>query len=168
MYGSHNRPGFTVIELMMVIAIILIMGAIATPTLYTWLPNIHFRDATQNLQYDMNLAKMTALKQSCKVYVRLADTGDCPASSASFPAQASSYTVSVENDDGSETTIKTANIPGDVTLCNCADVTFSDEISFLPNGLPDIATAVGTCIVNNNLRQAGLKINLTGNVAMDE
>ena len=168
MYGSKNRFGFTTVELMVVIGIMSIMGAIAIPTYYSWLPNIHFRDASQNLQLDMNYAKMTAVKRNAKVHIRFVDTGACPASSAAFPGATSSYSVAAENDDGTEDTLRNVTLANDVTLCDCgAGTTYSNDIKILANGLPDILSETSTCVVNNKGRKSEVKINLTGNITLD-
>lgn len=56
--------GFTLIETVVVVAIIAILLAIAIPAILTWLPNYRLKSAAQNLYSDMQLAKMQAVKSN--------------------------------------------------------------------------------------------------------
>jgi prepilin-type N-terminal cleavage/methylation domain-containing protein len=51
--------GFSLVELMMVIGVLTLISAIATPSLLKWRSNAKLRGATSNLKGDMELARLT-------------------------------------------------------------------------------------------------------------
>ena len=67
--GLHAR-GVTVLELMVVIAIIAIATAMAVPDLSAWLVNARIREATGHMEQNMQWARSYALKTGQSVYVQ--------------------------------------------------------------------------------------------------
>lgn len=65
----NNRNGFTLIELMVVVAIIAIVTAVAIPAYMTWKPRNQIRSAVSQVQSDLNRAKMRAVetRRQCRV-----------------------------------------------------------------------------------------------------
>lgn len=57
-----NKKGFTLIETMIVIAIIAIMVSIAIPAFTLWIPNYRLKSAVQGLYSSLQSAKMVAIK----------------------------------------------------------------------------------------------------------
>ncbi len=62
--------GVTVLELMVVIAIIAIATAVAVPDLSAWLVNARIREAAGHMEQDMQWARSYALKTDQPVYVQ--------------------------------------------------------------------------------------------------
>jgi prepilin-type N-terminal cleavage/methylation domain-containing protein len=60
----HKESGFTLMELMVTIAIILIMASIAVPSFLSWLPKQRLRTAVTDLVADIQLIKLRAVKEN--------------------------------------------------------------------------------------------------------
>ena len=80
----RKRSGFTIIELIIVIAILGILTAVGVPNFLSWLPKYRLKSAARDLYSNMQLAKMAAIKAN----------GNCSVTYSSNPDQ---YTVSLLN-----------------------------------------------------------------------
>ncbi|MCP4690817.1 MAG: prepilin-type N-terminal cleavage/methylation domain-containing protein [Desulfobacterales bacterium] len=67
---NRGKSGFTLMELMVVIAIVAIMGAIVTPNLIGWLTHSRFRSAVSDLAINLKMARSTAIKRNRTCEVR--------------------------------------------------------------------------------------------------
>jgi prepilin-type N-terminal cleavage/methylation domain-containing protein len=80
LYGSiksmRKQSGFTLLELMVVIAVIGISAAILTPNLLSWLPKHRLKGAARDLYSNMQLAKMAAINNSNTCEIAYFDTPD--------------------------------------------------------------------------------------------
>jgi len=70
----QNKKGFSLFELMIVIAIIAILSAVTVPNLISWYRNQGLRNAVVELQSNLQLTKMVAVKQNQNCSVNI-DTG---------------------------------------------------------------------------------------------
>jgi type IV fimbrial biogenesis protein FimT len=61
--------GFSLVELMMVICVLALISAIATPSLLNWRSNAKLRGATSNLKGDMELARLKAIQVNDTVVI---------------------------------------------------------------------------------------------------
>jgi len=80
----RKRSGFTIIELIIVIAILGILTAVGVPNFLSWLPKYRLKSAARDLYSNMQLAKMAAIKAN----------GNCSVTYSSNPDQ---YTVNLLN-----------------------------------------------------------------------
>jgi Tfp pilus assembly protein FimT len=73
----NNASGFSFIELLVIMIIFSVMASIAIPAFSAWLPNYRLRVAAKDLYSDLQLAKLTAVKQNATSAI-IFDTGTSP------------------------------------------------------------------------------------------
>ncbi|MBF0257942.1 MAG: prepilin-type N-terminal cleavage/methylation domain-containing protein [Desulfamplus sp.] len=69
MNKKSKNSAFTLTEMMVAIAIISILVSVAIPNIIDWLPDYRLKSMARGIRADMQLAKLSAIKnnQSCKV-----------------------------------------------------------------------------------------------------
>jgi type IV fimbrial biogenesis protein FimT len=137
---DHNNlikpnAGFSLFELMTVVAIIAIASALAVPNVIAWRQNAKMKSAVNSVYGDLQYAKFTAIKQSNWIAVQF------------YPNR---YEIFLDDGDqvqeAGERVIKTVTMPAGVTIDS---TTFaSDRTGFDRRGLPDedtldVATRTG-------------------------
>ena len=65
----RNVKGFTLLELMVVVAIITIFAAVAVPTFSSWSPRLKFRTSADEMHKILMLARMTAISSNRDVVI---------------------------------------------------------------------------------------------------
>jgi type IV fimbrial biogenesis protein FimT len=164
----HRRSGFTMLELVIAIAIIGILAAIAVPNIISWLPNYRLKSAARDLVSNFQKAKMEAVKANEDVIIQFttgayADSG-----------QVGSYTVFLDDgsggggiagdgiQNGSERVLAQVNMPKNVSLYT---TNFTGHITgFNSRGLPQCQGSVE--IRNNKSRYYEASLSTAGNVKL--
>ncbi len=163
------------VELSIVLAVITIIATVATPNFITWLSNLRFQKVSQDIIYDLQLAKSSSIKRNSNI-VFLINNFTCSSPPTPVPIPGGGYTIFIDDGNGGgsagddiltpgESVLKTVLMPLDVALCKNIDP--SDDfagnlITFLPTGLPKDGNT-GTIRVNNNtFRQADISVNISG------
>lgn len=123
--------GFTLVELMVVVAIIAIIASIGTTALLSYLPQMRLKSAARDVFSTMSQAKMEAIKRGQNVTIL-------------FASPANGYTMFLDSDndetvDAGETVLYTApqfpnQVQFDPTLTVDGNL-INDGISFVNNAL---------------------------------
>jgi prepilin-type N-terminal cleavage/methylation domain-containing protein len=75
MAAMEKTRGFSIFELLMVLAVIAVVSAIVAPNVIKWRNNAKMRDAVDNLMADLEMAKISAVKENNFVAVLFNPTG---------------------------------------------------------------------------------------------
>ena len=141
--SAHS--GFSLAEVMTVIAIIGIVSAIAVPGFLAWLPNYYLKSAARDLRASFQLARMTAIKTgtNCTITFNQSVDGD-------------TYDYVVFQDGDNDLVLDNGEIPDIVKKVKWTD--YHSSISLNSNnftnnsgGLPAVAfRSNGIPVANNN------------------
>jgi Tfp pilus assembly protein FimT len=145
----RQNLGISIIELMVVIAIVAILGTIAVPGYIGWLPKYRLSTSARDILSDLEYARGTAIKENASVVLK-------------FNAGQDTYTVWIDdgalgnkdnwNQDADERLIRSRQMPSGVDL---AAVSFSnDQVRFNGTGFPETGPPAaldgGTITLTNN------------------
>ncbi len=150
---SKGKSGFTLIEMMIVIAVFAMMAAIAIPAFMSLLPGMRLNGAARQIMGDLMAARMDAVKQNNEVRVFFNSPGT------------NQYQILDDDDnDGISDTgeaITTKNIRD-----NYHDVTFTSTNNpiFHPRGT---ATSLPTITLQNSNGTKTVTVSITGRVRIN-
>ena len=153
----NKNAGFTMLELMIVIAIMAIGAVIAVPNMIQWKSESNLRGSANNLRADLNMAKMLAVRENALVVVNF--YGD-------------RYEVFVDNGagfntgnwtwDADERRFRNRDMRPGVSI-DLANTTFAgNRTRFNERGLPDQLGRV--VLVSSDGQQFQIDINRMGRV----
>ncbi|MGB5158098.1 GspH/FimT family pseudopilin [Desulfobacterium sp. N47] len=144
----QKKAGFSMIELMIVLGIIALLSAIITPNILSWLRNQGLRSAVSELQGNLQLAKLSAIRQnqSCDV---------------NFDIVNGSYTIPCANK-----TVLLSSYSGGVVFGGpgAGDIT-DNTITFKSNGNSNSAAPLSIFLTDNKRSSYyRINVNLSGGV----
>ena len=151
---KKTARGFTLIELIVVIALIAILTAIAVPSYQTFMVRSRLKGAARQVMSDLMNARMMAVSQNQKVKVHVENGGH-------------TYEIwSDANHDGAVDDNEGVNISKDVQQ-DYYDVTLSttNDTIFNPRGAAD---AFGTIQVTNPAGFKNITVAISGRVAVSD
>jgi type IV fimbrial biogenesis protein FimT len=95
--GLRAMRGFTLVELMLALAILGILTMLALPSLATWIQNTQLRTAAEGMNAGLTLARAEALRRNTVVRFQLVDT---LTSSCGFTVNGTNWVVSLADTTG--------------------------------------------------------------------
>ncbi len=148
-----RESGFTLIEMMIVIAVLTIMASIAIPNFMSLLPGMRLNGAARQVMGDLMAARMNSVKQNNEFKVFF-----------SSPSANQYQILDDDNNDGtagSGESITTKNIQ-----TNYHDVTVSstNDPIFLPRGT---ATSLPTITLQNSSGSKTVTVSIAGRVKIN-
>jgi len=115
MLRSINQLGFTIVELMISIALLGIVLTLALPGYRAFVQNNYIRTAAESIQSGLQLARAEAVGRNTQIQFELGDnsawTIGCATPSANCPAEIQSRSAG----DGSSSSVVVATTPADAT-----------------------------------------------------
>ena len=146
----RDQRGFTMGELMVVVAIIAITAAIAIPNFISWLPKRRLESAVSEMQGAMQLARLTAVKENKQTTLTFDTTNE-------------SYAVSVAG-----RTVRSGEMPAGIDLVSVllkGTSTGASSVSFDSKGLAN--PEIDVRLRNSQNTQKLIQLNLTGNARIN-
>jgi len=144
----RDKKGFTMIELLIVVAIIAVTAAIAIPNIISWIPTMRVNSAARDIVSEMQLARMKAVSERNNYVI-------------TFDTSTNQYSIYDDNDSNFSTSnvlVKTVNLPSGIQFGYIAgknpsndDITGSVQFgatsspireTFIPNGTANLMGSV--------------------------
>jgi prepilin-type N-terminal cleavage/methylation domain-containing protein len=158
---SKKETGFTLVEMMIVVAVFAVMAAIAIPTFMSLLPGMRLNDAARDIFVALNQARMGAAAKNTAGNVRL-DTG------TSWTAWLDDGSAGINywyngNTTPPDTLIKEGTTESGVTISYDKGNTYA----FNSRGLPAVGTPAGIrtiTLTNSEGDTRQIQINALGSV----
>ena len=162
-----KNAGFTLVELMIAIAVIGIMVGLVAPNFNVWSENENFISSVEDVRGILQRAKMAAINDRCNVIVKFSDSG----SSGTYHAFVDDDGGTPEvYDDGETEVIPECAIPGNGELSNVAfDGILDNTTRFNSMGI-SIGYAGILTLKNENLETSfrRIVISTAGNIKMEK
>jgi prepilin-type N-terminal cleavage/methylation domain-containing protein len=131
-----KEAGLSLVELMVVIALIAILSAIAVPNYVAWLPKYRLSTSARDVLSDLEYARALAIKENASVVVE-------------FDTANNSFRIWVDNgaatnadnwaQDGDEPAMRSRRTATGISLTG-VDFSGENQIRFTGNGLPEVKT----------------------------
>ena len=155
-----GAPGFTLIELVVVILVLAVLAGTAVPVLTKWVPNYRLRSAASDLYSNMQLARMRAIRNGGDYGIvfnvgagsyDLVNSGDGDFTTAGDNTVEESITLadygsSIRYGSGSAGVGDNVTYAGDRVVFTARGTTFGMGAVYLDNNRNDRAYAVSTTI----------------------
>jgi prepilin-type N-terminal cleavage/methylation domain-containing protein len=146
-----KTAGFSIFELLIVIAVIAVVSAIVTPNIISWRNSAKLRGAAGNVKGDLEMSKARAVRERSPVTVTFTATN---------------YQVTYTDKDGNARTLRNRQLPAGVRV-DLGSTSFGgmdDETQFNSRGLPVAGSAV---LVNTKGDQKKIIVSTLGRIRIE-
>ena len=123
---AENKTGFTLVECMIVVAIIAIALGIVAPNIMKWLPNMRLKAEARNLYSNLQRAKKEAIQRNNCVSITF--------TTVVYPATGGRYTGFIDNGNAGGTPCNGIQEVGEPLLTNLTSTINSPSISLIAAG----------------------------------
>jgi type II secretion system protein H len=147
----HKKDGFSLFELLVVLAIIAVVSTIAAPHVISWRSSAKLRGAADNVRGDLQMSKVRAVRERTPVTVTFTATN---------------YRVTFTDKDGNDRILRDRQLPAGVRvdLANTGFGFMGDETQFNGRGLPVAGSAV---LVNTKGEQKTIIVSSLGRIRIE-
>jgi type II secretion system protein H len=151
MVMMHKKNGFSLYELLVVVAIIAVVSTIVAPPIMSWRSSAKLRGAADNIRGDLEMSKARAVRERAPVTVTFTETN---------------YRVTFTDRDGNDRTLRDRQLPAGVRidLGSTAFGPMGDETQFNSRGLPIAGSAV---LVNTKGEQKTIIVSTLGRIRIE-
>ena len=140
----HKNSGYTLVEVLTVIAIIAIVAGIVLPNVVAWLPKYRLSSGAEEIQSTLQLARLGAIKENTSATV-------------TFNTVNHSFSALVD-----DRMIKSGKMPAGIVIDSVT--TPASEVEFNSRGL---VTNGGDILVKNNQGATKtIRVNIVGNASI--
>ena len=143
--------GFSLFELLIVIAVIAVVSAIVTPNIISWRNGAKLRGAADNVRGDLQMSKVTAVRERSPVTITFSATN---------------YQVTFTDKDGNARILRNRQLPAGVRvdLGSTGFGAMGDKTQFNSRGLPVAGSAV---LVNTKGDQKNIIVSTLGRIRIE-
>jgi prepilin-type N-terminal cleavage/methylation domain-containing protein len=145
----RRNSGFTLMELMVTIAVVAILASLAVPNFIAWLPNYRLQSGAEEIQSALQLARITAIKENATATV-------------AFNTANETYQASVQKSGGPVRIFRRGRMPAGVDI-NSAVFGGGAFVQFDSQGTAINNTDGNAQLINNLGRAKTITVYITGN-----
>jgi type II secretion system protein H len=151
MQTMKKAGGFSIFELLIVIAVIAVVSAIVTPNIISWRNSAKLRGAAGNIKGDLEMSKARAVRERSPVTVTFTATN---------------YQVTFTDKDGNARTLRNRQLPAGVRvdLGSTSFGAMNDQTRFNARGFPVAGSAV---LVNTKGDQKKIIVSRLGRIRIE-